>query len=72
MKSFVILSAVAALALSLSASSVTLDGNSVTSRDIVDIANGAKVGIDQNAFSKVKKHTKFCLTRQKMAKKFMD
>ncbi|WP_224727731.1 hypothetical protein [Campylobacter fetus] len=58
MKSFVILSAVAALALSLSASSVTLDGNSVTSRDIVDIANGAKVGIDQNAFSKVKKSTR--------------
>lgn len=58
MKSFVILSAVAALALSLSASSVTLDGNSVTSRDIVDIANRAKVGIDQNAFSKVKKSTR--------------
>ncbi|CUU80904.1 MULTISPECIES: hypothetical protein [Campylobacter] len=57
MKSFMILSAVAALALSLNASSVTLDGSNVTSRDIVDIANGAKVGIDQNAFSKVKKST---------------
>ncbi|CUU67783.1 phenylalanine and histidine ammonia-lyase [Campylobacter hyointestinalis subsp. hyointestinalis] len=57
MKSFMILSAVAALALSLNASSVTLDGSNVTSRDIVDIANGAKVGIYQNAFSKVKKST---------------
>lgn len=57
MKSFMILSAVTALALSLNASSVTLDGSNVTSRDIVDIANGAKVGIDQNAFFKSKKST---------------
>nr|WP_238389019.1 aromatic amino acid lyase [Campylobacter fetus] len=69
MKSFVILSAVAALALSLSASSVTLDGNSVTSRDIVDIANGAKVGIDQNAFSKVKKAHEILLNAAKDGQK---
>ena len=69
MKSFMILSAVAALALSLNASSVTLDGSNVTSRDIVDIANGAKVGIDQNAFSKVKKAHEILLNAAKDGQK---
>ncbi|WP_258058336.1 hypothetical protein [Campylobacter hyointestinalis] len=45
MKSFMILSAVAALALSLNASSVT-------SRGIVDIANGAKVALIKMLFQK--------------------
>ena len=55
MKNFKILSIAAMLALSLSASDITLDGKGVTPQEIARIANGAKVKIDDAAMQKVKK-----------------
>ena len=55
MKNFTILSIAAMLALSLSASDITLDGKGVTPQEIAQIANGAKVKIDDAAMQKVKK-----------------
>ncbi|MGP1486058.1 MAG: HAL/PAL/TAL family ammonia-lyase [Campylobacter sp.] len=55
MKSMRLLSLVAALALSVNAQSVMLNGESVTPTDIVLISNGAKVDISKDALNKVDK-----------------
>lgn len=53
MKSNIILSIVASLAISAIASTVTLDGNKATSNQIVEIANGSKVEIDKKSLERV-------------------
>ncbi|CZE46289.1 HAL/PAL/TAL family ammonia-lyase [Campylobacter geochelonis] len=49
------LSLAALLALSLNASSITLNGESITPKDIVLVSNGAKVEISKSALNKVDK-----------------
>ena len=69
MKNFTILSIAAMLALSLSASDITLDGKDVTPQEIAQIANGAKVKIDDAAMQKVKKAHEILLSAAKDGQK---
>ena len=69
MKNFKILSIAAMLALSLSASDITLDGKGVTPQEIARIANGAKVKIDDAAMQKVKKAHEILLSAAKDGQK---
>ena len=69
MKNFTILSIAAMLALSLSASDITLDGKGVTPQEIARIANGAKVKIDDAAMQKVKKAHEILLSAAKDGQK---
>lgn len=69
MKNFTILSITAMLALSLSASDITLDGKGVTPQEIARIANGAKVKIDDAAMQKVKKAHEILLSAAKDGQK---
>ena len=69
MKNFTILSITAMLALSLSASDITLDGKGVTPQEIARIANGAKIKIDDAAMQKVKKAHEILLSAAKDGQK---
>jgi len=69
MKNFTILSIATMLALSLSASDITLDGKDVTPQEIAQIANGAKVKIDDAAMQKVKKAHEILLSAAKDGQK---
>ena len=69
MKNFTILSIATMLALNLSASDITLDGKDVTPQEIAQIANGAKVKIDDAAMQKVKKAHEILLSAAKDGQK---
>ncbi|QCD44483.1 HAL/PAL/TAL family ammonia-lyase [Campylobacter mucosalis] len=55
MKSFRLLSLAAAMALSLNASSIVLNGENITPADIVKISDGAKVELSEKAIKKAQK-----------------
>ncbi|MDO5045399.1 HAL/PAL/TAL family ammonia-lyase [Campylobacter sp.] len=63
------LSIVAVLALGLSAQTITLNGESITSKEILEISNGAKVEIDQKAFKKAMKSHEVLLQAAKDGQK---
>lgn len=62
-------SIIMAWALSLSASTITLNGENISSKDIVEISNGAKVEISDKAYNKVKKAHEVLLNAAKDGQK---
>lgn len=63
------LSIVAVLALGLSAQTITLNGESVSSKEILAISNGAKVEISEKAFKKAQKSHEVLLQAAKDGQK---
>lgn len=62
-------SIIAVCTLSLSASTITLNGENISSKDIVEISNGAKVEISNKAYKKVKQAHEVLLNAAKGGQK---
>lgn len=69
MKTNIILSIVASLAINAMASTVVLDGHKVTSDQIVNIANGSKVDIDKSSLDRVVESHNFLMEAAKTGHK---